>query len=352
MINLTHFLRTNHVLLVIVMLGYSCKDNSNIPPKEDEKEEVTTTVVPTVKIDSSKQYYSQPIPQIQSTEELLKFSKEECFVYDQNGEGFHGYFELIVDQLNRSKLDKLEPAKIIGSQTWTFCKMSTEFEIARVEEQVGEMLHRKEFLLRDNELVHVNEKEIRIGGAGNVTFWDCHYTLLDDEVIEYRYHAADTSRTISENWYKSVLKTWKSYKQNFFAVKEHLGFDGTIDQAALDIQTGYLMGENDGYYAQFLNSDIPVKIVISHYLEPDQYWQDSVLCNSPEETVRYFTSDENQRRNRAWLITTKDNHAQFKYLSKKKRFYLTDLYFTEDLILKEVRIIDKQWKGRWSELTE
>ncbi len=249
---------------------------------------------------------------------------------------FDGYIDGIFRSFSGAHGGQHWPTKTIGKEKWTYKRLEVNSEVAFVEFQTGQSLHKRKFGLVNDTLVYAEEEDFFLPvDTGDVCRYS--YVIFQDTVVAFTAECTGDLEEKSEAVKTAGLfKMWQSHQANFNQFKASFGFDGVKDVAAMEIYLDFWLGYESNIW-QYLNADTPLKITTSY---SDQAMEDKViLCKTEEEKRNFFTNAE-KTRGKSTLVSTFGNEAVFAWKSPHKRVYLKELIFSEKMVLLEVKLFD------------
>ncbi len=249
---------------------------------------------------------------------------------------FDGYVDGVYRSFSGARGGQHWPTKTIGKEKWTYKRSGVHTEVAFVEFQTGQCLHKRKFGLENDTLVYAEEEETFLPvDTGDVCRYS--YVIFQDTVVAFTAECTGDLEEKSEAVKTSELfKMWQSHQANFNQFKASLGFDGIMDVAAMEIYEDFWLGYESNI-GQYLNAETPLKITISY---SDSAMKDKVILFKTEEEKRNFFTKEEKTRGKSTLLSTHGNHAVFAWKSPHKRVYLKELVFSDQMILLEIKLFD------------
>jgi hypothetical protein len=249
---------------------------------------------------------------------------------------FDGYVDGVYRSFSGARGGQHWPTKTIGKEKWTYKRSGVHTEVAFVEFQTGQCLHKRKFGLENDTLVYAEEEETFLPvDTGDVCRYS--YVIFQDTVVAFTAECTGDLEEKSEAVKTSELfKMWQSHQANFNQFKASLGFDGIKDVAAMEIYEDFWLGYESNI-GQYLNAETPLKITISY---SDSAMKDKVILFKTEEEKRNFFTKEEKTRGKSTLLSTHGNHAVFAWKSPHKRVYLKELVFSDQMILLEIKLFD------------
>jgi hypothetical protein len=228
------------------------------------------------------------------------------------------------------------PTKTVGKEKWTYKRLYVDTEVAFVEFQTGQSLHKRKFGLENDTLVYAEEEETFLPvEKGDVCRYS--YVIFQDTVVAFMDECTGDLQVKSEAVKTAeIFKMWESHRAHFHQFKASLGFDGVKDVAAMGIYLDFWLG-NESNFWKYLDADTPLKITTSY---SDQAMEDKVMLCKTEEEKRKFFINEDKTRGKSVLVSTHGNRAVFAWKSPHIRVYLKELVFSDERMLLEIKLFD------------
>jgi hypothetical protein len=249
---------------------------------------------------------------------------------------YDGYIDGISRTFSGVRCGQNCPTKTVGKEKWTYKRLHVDTEVAFVEFQTGQSVHKRKFGLENDTLVYAEEEETFLPvEKGDL----CRYSsvIFKDTVVAFSAECTGDLEVKSEAEKTAELFTmWQSHRANFNQFKASLGFNGVKDVAAMAIYLAF-RANNYNYLEKYMDADTPLKITISR---SDIAMEDKViLCETEEEKRKFFTNDD-KTRGKSTLISTHGNKAVFASKSSPTKVYLKELVFSDNRVLLEIKLRD------------